>query len=125
MTTPGAPANDEPIFHLARPDDWADASASDEYLVSTRGMSLDEVGFIHCSTRDQLEATANRFYEDVDQLVLLTIDPLLVPSRIVFEAPAPDSPLLFPHIYGPLPVSAVKLTSPWTRGSTGWSLITL
>jgi uncharacterized protein (DUF952 family) len=88
-------------------------------------MSLDEVGFIHCSTRDQVEATANRFYGDTDQLILLTIDLLLVPSRIIFEPPAPDSPLLFPHIYGPLPVSAVTLASPWTRSSLGWSLATL
>lgn len=107
------------------PDDWATAATSGEYLVSTRGMSLEEVGFIHCSTRDQLEATANRFYDDVDQVVLLTIDPLLVPSQIIFEPPAPDSPLLFPHIYGPLPVPAVELASPWTRSSTGWSLATL
>ena len=123
--TPDAPLNDDPIFHLAMPRAWADAFVSGEYLVSTRDMSLDEVGFIHCSTREQIESTANNFYDDVDQLVVLTIDPLLVPSRIVFEAPARDSPLLFPHIYGPLPVSAVNLASPWTRSSVSWSLSTL
>jgi glutathione S-transferase len=88
-------------------------------------MSLDEVGFIHCSTRDQVEATANRFYRDIDQLVLLTIDSALVPSRIILEPPVPNSPLLFPHIYGPLPVSAVSLASPWTRSPLGWSLANL
>jgi len=109
------------------PNAWADAFISGEYLVSTRDMSLDEVGFIHCSTREQIESTstANNFYNDVDQLVVLTIDPLLVPSRIVFEAPAPGSLLSFPHIYGPLPVSAVNLASPWTRGAARWSLSTI
>jgi uncharacterized protein (DUF952 family) len=125
VTASDSPANGGPIFHLAIPEDWAAAYASGEYLVSTREMSLDEVGFIHCSTRDQVEATANRFYGDTDQLMLLTIDSLLVPSRIIFEPPVPDSPLLFPHIYGPLPVSAVTLASPWTRSSLGWSLATL
>jgi len=125
MAAPDNPPTDDPIFHLAMPDAWAAAFRSGEYLDSTRDMSLDEVGFIHCSTRDQLESTANRFYADVDQLVLLTIEPVLIPSRIIFEPPAPNSPLLFPHIYGPLPVSAVSLASPWTRTAKGWSLTAL
>ena len=122
MTSANRTTNDAPIFHIAMPEAWAGAFESGEYRESTRGMSLEEVGFIHCSTRDQLEATANGFYADVDQVVLLTIDPLLLSSQIVFEPPAPDSPLLFPHIYGPLPVAAVNLATPWTRSPSGWSL---
>lgn len=125
MTASDTPSTDDPIFHLAMPDAWVQAFVSGEYLVSTRDLSLDEVGFIHCSTRDQIESTANMFFGDVDQLVVLTIDPLLLPSRIVFEAPAADSSLLFPHIYGPLPISAVNLASTWTRGAARWSLSTL
>lgn len=125
VTAADEPPTDDPVFHLAMPEAWADAFVTGEYLVSTRELSLDEVGFIHCSTREQIESTANTFYDDVDQLVVLTIDPLLVPSRIIYEAPAPESPLLFPHIYGPLPVSAVNLASPWTRGAAKWSLSTL
>ena len=75
--------------------------------MSTRGVTLEQEGFIHCSTRDQVEATANRFYGDVPQLVVLTIDPRAVPSPIRFEPPAPGSADLFPHIYGPLPIAAV------------------
>lgn len=125
VTSANHPTDDDPIFHLAMPDAWAGAFKAGEYRESTRGMTLEEVGFIHCSTRDQLESTANAFYADVDQVVILTVDPLLVPSKIVFEPPAPDSPLLFPHIYGPLPVGAVNLATPWTRSLTGWSLSTV
>ena len=75
----GQDSSDDPIFHIALPGDWVDAFASGEYSVSTRGMSLGDVGFIHCSTAEQIEATANRFYGDLTELVLLTIDPLLVP----------------------------------------------
>ena len=107
--------SDEPIFHLALPDDWAAAFADGEYRVSTRGMTLDDVGFIHCSTREQIEDTANRFYGDLDQLVVLTIDPKLVPSPIVHEPPAPGVDVLFPHIYGPLPVPAVNQAVMWVR----------
>jgi len=112
---------DDPIFHLAIPDDWVDAFQTGAYRMSTRGMTLDEVGFIHCSTRDQLVDTANRFYGDLDQLVVLTIDPLLVPSRIVLEAPAPGVDDMFPHIYGPLPIAAVNQATSWVRTGPAWT----
>ena len=122
VTDPAPGAADQPIFHLAVPGDWADSFATGEYTTSTRGMSLAEVGFIHCSTSDQLVSTANRFYGDLDQLVVLTIDPLLVPSPIVFE-PGADLDVLFPHIFGPLPVAAVNRTAPWFRvPDTAWSI---
>lgn len=115
-------AADEPIFHIAVPEDWAAAFATGEYTTSTRGMTLAEVGFIHCSTRDQLVGTANRFYADLEQLVILTIDPLLVDSPIVFE-PGADLDVLFPHIFGPLPVPAVNHTAPWIRvPGEAWSI---
>ncbi|MEM9042862.1 MAG: DUF952 domain-containing protein [Actinomycetota bacterium] len=117
---------DEPIFHLALPDDWAAAFDLGEYRMSTRGRTLDDEGFIHASTRLQVEATANRFYADLDQLVLLTIDPLAVPHEIRWEPPAPDLDELFPHIYGPLPIAAVVAATYWLRSIDGagpsWSL---
>jgi len=113
---------DERIHHLALPDDWAATFDTGEYRMSTRGVTLEEEGFIHCSTRAQIEATANRFYADVDQLVVLTIDQGAVPSPIRFEPPSPGSADLFPHIYGPLPVSAVVDATFWIRGATGWTL---
>jgi glutathione S-transferase len=112
----------DPIFHLAMPDDWAGAFDSGSYRTSTRGRSLDEVGFIHCSRRDQLEATANTFYADVDQLVLLTIDPSRVDAEIIDEPPEPGSELRFPHLYGELPVHAVTTATLWMRNDTAWSL---
>jgi uncharacterized protein (DUF952 family) len=113
---------DEPIFHLALPDDWVAAFTVGEYTMSTRGVTLEQEGFIHCSTREQMQATANRFYGDLEQLVVLTIDPRLVPSVIVWEPPAPDLDVLFPHIYGPLPIAAVNLATTWTRRpDTEWS----
>ena len=119
--------NDEqPLFHAALPDDWAAAFQTGEYTMSTRGMTLDEVGFIHLSTRQQVEATVNRFYADVDQLVLLTVDPSKVPSHIKWEPPSPDSDVLFPHIYGPLPIRAVVVATYWFRtvdeSGTSWRL---
>jgi uncharacterized protein (DUF952 family) len=114
------------LYHLALPDDWAAAFATGDYTMSTRGVTLDDEGFIHCSTREQVEATANRFYGDLDQLVLLTIDAELVPSEIRWEPPAPGVEELFPHIYGALPVAAVDLAAMWMRSpDRPWSLATL
>jgi glutathione S-transferase len=114
---------DDPIFHLAIPEDWAGAFGAGEYRMSTRGVTLEQEGFIHCSTREQIEDTANRFYGDLDQLVVLTISPRLVPARIVFEPPAPGIDTLFPHIYGPLPIAAVVRAQPWLRSAgRPWSL---
>lgn len=117
---------DGPIFHLALPTDWVEAFTTGEYTTSTRGMSLAEVGFIHCSTSAQLVDTANRFYGDLTQLVVLTIDPILVPSPIVLEPPAPGLDTLFPHIYGPLPIAAVNRATTWIRDEPdAWSAGTI
>lgn len=110
------------IFHMALPSDWDAAQNSDPYRVSTRGMSLDEVGFIHCSQRHQLEEVANGFYADVDEVVVLTVDPDRVGSEVWWEPPAPEVDEIFPHIYGPLPTAAVVETTPWRRGDDGWTL---
>ena len=52
---------------------------------------------------------ANRLYRGRDDLVLLHIDPALLDSPVRWEpgvATDPES-MLFPHLYGPLPVRAV------------------
>lgn len=122
MTEIAAGSGDDPIFHLALPEDWQGAFETGEYRWSTRGQTLDAVGFIHCSTAVQIEAAANRFYGDLSHLVLLTIDPVAVNSEVLWEPPAPGVNELFPHIYGPLPIAAVNMTTMWTRKGEGWIL---
>jgi glutathione S-transferase len=99
------------IYHLALADDWHAARAAGDYRISTRGLTLEQVGFIHASYAHQIAATYQRFFADAGPLKLLVIDPqrlvaLGVPLRA--EA-APDSGELFPHLYGALPVEAVLL----------------
>jgi len=67
--------------------------------------SLNKVGFIHCSTKEQVLPTANRRYADQD-MVVLEINAEKVPSKTVFE----DLKSMgeeHPHIYGELPIDAV------------------
>lgn len=110
------------IWHIALHADWLHAQSTGEYRISTRGMTLKEVGYIHCSTPEQIEGVAGRFYDDLNELLLLEIDPERVESEIIEEPPAPGIDELFPHIYGPLPIAAVRSVRQWTRGETGWLL---
>jgi glutathione S-transferase len=109
------------LFHIALPDEWEAAKAGGSYDRSTRGRSLAEEGFIHCSYRHQVEATANRFYADVAELVVLTLDGDRIGSPIVEEA-AVEAGELFPHVYGPIPVEAVVAATPLARDANGWCL---
>jgi glutathione S-transferase len=114
------------LYHLALREDWQAARAAGTYRRSTRGRSLEQVGFIHLSAAHQVAATAARFYGDLPagELVLLVIDPaqLAEPGepgaaeRVRWE-PAADGGAagaeLFPHLYAPLPLRAVRLAEPW------------
>ncbi|MFN9621505.1 MAG: DUF952 domain-containing protein [Cyanobacteriota bacterium] len=103
------------LYHLAMEEDWQEALRQGVYSRSTRGMSLAEVGFIHACWSHQLEPTWRRFYGDGPALRLLSIDPerLAAHAIPVREEPAPGSGELFPHIYGALPIDAVRLARPW------------
>ncbi len=94
------------IYHLTEPDRWARSQAEGVHTGSSRGIELADEGFIHCSTAEQWPVVRGLFYADVDQLLLLHIDESLVGSEVVYEQLG-DAPAEFPHIYGPLPLSAV------------------
>lgn len=107
------------LYHLTETDTWNAAVAAGEYRQSTRGATLERVGFIHCSLRHQVLTVAGFVYPDADDLVLLTIDPEKVTAEIRFEPGAPGATEEFPHIYGPLPVAAVVNVAPVTRDGDG------
>ena len=110
----------EPIWHLALLRDWEDAVALGRYEWSTLGVTLAEEGFIHASTPAQVDGVARRYYVDVqDPLVLLEIDVAALEasgSPVRWEqAPGQDDP--YPHVYGPVPVAAVRAVTPWVLGA--------
>jgi uncharacterized protein (DUF952 family) len=109
----------EHIFHLATGPDWAEAERTGAYRTSTLGRSLAEEGFIHASRGGQVAGVAAAFYAAVDEpLVLLEIDPGRVGCEIRLEVPAGGDEA-FPHIYGPLDVSAVVRVTPYAVTSAG------
>ena len=96
---------DQPLFHLALSEDWHAAQGAGIYAISTRGLAVDQVGFMHLSWQEQVAATYERFYADAGSVMLLTIDPKALTAPL--RADAIPSGELFPHLYGPLPLTAV------------------
>ncbi|MGE3542001.1 MAG: DUF952 domain-containing protein [Candidatus Tectimicrobiota bacterium] len=64
-------------------------------------------GFIHCCTVQQLSGVAERYYQGQRDLMVLEIDEtrLTVPVRWEDLRQAGE---LFPHVYGPIPLAAVR-----------------
>ncbi|MDG4858167.1 DUF952 domain-containing protein [Streptomyces sp. T-3] len=111
------------LLHLTERTLWDAARASGTYEMSTRGRTLQEEGFIHCSGRRQVAAVAAFLYGDwsgPDDLVLLVIDSERLTVPVKYEAMKPGGEE-FPHIYGPLPVDAVVRVEPWPAGGEGRS----
>jgi uncharacterized protein (DUF952 family) len=74
--------------------------------MSTRDVTLAEEGFVHCSFAEQLPSTAARFFGDLEEVVVLRIDPAKVAAPVVTED-LYGSGEDFPHVYGPIDVGAV------------------
>lgn len=89
------------IYHIVLPEIWEQVRGESLY----RHESLAAEGFIHCSYEDQLEAVIKRYYADLDALVILTIDPGKLASRLVAEPSTGGE--VYPHIYGPLNMNAI------------------
>jgi uncharacterized protein (DUF952 family) len=101
------------IFHLAPAADVHRAARQGEYSPN----SLSTEGFIHCAYAHQVQAIADTLFRDRADLVLLEIDPERVTARVVDEAASTGT--RYPHIYGPLAMSAVTSVRELQRGVDG------
>lgn len=89
------------IYHIVDAEAWAAAQAVGQY----EHPSLAQEGFIHFSFAHQVEQTANRYFRAQPELYILQVAVDLLPLPVQVEA-APSGEL-FPHVYAPLPLSAV------------------
>jgi uncharacterized protein (DUF952 family) len=74
-------------------------------------------GYIHLSCGSQVAATLDRHFSGVDGLVLAAVDLSVLGDTVHWE-PARGG-LLFPHIYGPMPVGAVAAVTTLERTPDG------
>jgi uncharacterized protein (DUF952 family) len=124
------------LVHLCGADEWsrarsrgeirptnAPAASSNAPASSSNApaSSSNAPAFIHLSTPEQVHLPANRLYRGRGDLVLLHIDPALLDSPVRWEpgvATDPES-MLFPHLYGPLPVRAVLNVTAYPPAADG------
>lgn len=106
------------IYHITTRAEWQAAQAAGVYTPK----SFDKEGFIHCSDGFQIEGTANRYYVDAPELIVLEIDPEKTAAEVIYESPAGRT-MRFPHLYGPLEISAVGAITNLVRNEAGmWAL---
>jgi uncharacterized protein (DUF952 family) len=89
------------ILHITQRQAWETAKNLGTY----RSNTLDTEGFMHCSTTAQVIGSANRFFKNQTDLVILIIDVDRVRAEIRYEGEVASN--LFPHIYGELNLDAV------------------
>jgi len=92
------------VLHIAHQADWHRALEEGTYRVSTRGRTLDEVGYIHASYPEQVQAVARAVYaDDPEALCVLVLDEALITDAGVrLELEDGGDGELYPHIYGPI-----------------------
>ena len=101
-------------------DAWSEAQTRGFITPDAPG-SGGEAEFIHLSTPEQVHLPANRLYAGRDDLVLLHLDPAALDSPVRWEPGVPTDPesMLFPHLYGALPVTAVVRVTAYRPGPDG------
>lgn len=95
------------IYHIASEADLSQAKTEGQYVCD----SLTIEGFVHCCTQSQLEGVIQRYYADVSNLVLISIDPDLLEAPLIFENTVGGDEK-FPHVYGALNLGAIKTEQP-------------
>ena len=107
------------IYHITTPAEWQAAQVTGVY----KPKFFDQDGFIHCSDGFQIEGTANRYYKDEPELIVLEIDPEKATAEVIYENASDGRAMRFPHLYGLLEVSAVGAVVRLERINAGkWAL---
>lgn len=93
---------------------WREAEAAGQF----DGAPVDLAdGFIHFSTAEQVVETAERHFAGQDGLLLIALDQANLGAALKYEPSRGGA--LFPHLYAPLPMSAVAWVKPLPLGSDG------
>ena len=95
------------IYKILLPAEWAEFEAAGRF----DGSPFDHAsGFVHCSTREQVPGTVRRFFADQSEIVVVALDAERFGATLRWEDSSDGG--RFPHVYGPLPRSAVTAVHP-------------
>lgn len=102
------------IYKICAESLWRDAEATGRF----DGAPIDtRDGYLHFSTFQQVRETAARHFRAQADLLLIAIDAEKLGDRLRYEPSRGGD--LFPHLYAPLPLSAVRWVKPLPLGTDG------
>ena len=102
------------IYKICPQGLWRKAEADGEFT----GAPVDAAdGFIHFSTAEQLADTASKHFAGQSGLLLLSVDEAMLGDGLRYEPSRGGD--LFPHLYGPMPLAAVRHVQGLELGSDG------
>ena len=102
------------IYKICQTSQWREAERA-----GVLSGTADDVrdGFIHFSTAAQVGETAARHFAGATELTLLASMPM--PSATPSSGKHHAAAMLFPHLFGALPVAAVRWAKPLPLGPHG------
>ena len=96
------------IYKICDASHWREAERAGVF----RGAPVDIAdGFIHFSAPDQVAETAAKHFAGREDLVLIAVDTEALGDALTWEPSRAGA--LFPHLYGELPMSAVRGVEPF------------
>jgi uncharacterized protein (DUF952 family) len=102
------------IYKICGRPEWQVAERNGEY----RGSEVDtNDGFIHFSSATQTVETAEKHFSGQQDLMLIAVDAAALGAALKWEPSRGGA--LFPHLYGPLPLAAVRWAKPLPDESGG------
>jgi uncharacterized protein (DUF952 family) len=95
------------IYKICEATHWAQAQRDGEF----RGSAVDFAdGYIHFSTAAQVAGTAAKHFAGMSGLVVLAVGAEELGAALKWETSRAGG--VFPHLYGTLPLTAVRWTKP-------------
>ncbi len=102
------------VFKICDRALWGEAERAGTF----RGAPVDLAdGYIHFSTADQMVETAAKHFAGLADLVLVAVDAQALGAGLRWEPSRGGA--LFPHLYGELPLAAVRWAKPLPLGPNG------
>ena len=102
------------IFKICHERAWHEAAQRGQYDGTDKDR---QDGFLHFSTGPQLLGTLRKWYATATDLVLVAVETDTLGPSLKWEPSREGA--LFPHLYGPLPLSAVAHVASITRDVDG------
>lgn len=102
------------IYKICPRDLWREAEGSGRFT----GAPVDAIdGFIHFSTAAQVAETAARHFAGQGDLLLVAVEAEALGDALRYEPSRGGA--LFPHLYGDLPLAAVRSVAELPLGADG------